>query len=220
MGLGMTSKAKKRKEKKARARAPRTAVACLATLDPHLARARAEAVAVSSGLRETARLEAERCGCPVQRAPDGGPLRLKTRDGLLSLLSSGSLSGELGQAGLAFRHCFEASQADLQSVLGNPNPGADRGERRHGDREPAALRRALILARLNQMERAVDAASRDGRELLALRLIAGEGRTLSSLASGGNAKVAYLAALVRALEAVRAVIPVRRGVANRGRLGS
>lgn len=216
----MTSKAKRRKGKKARARAPRTAAACLATLDPHLVRVRAEAVAVASGLRETARLEAARCGGEVKRAPNGGPLRLKTRDGLLSLLTSGGLSGELCQVGLAFRHCFEFSLSGLQSVLGNPNPGADRGDQHYGDRDPAALRRALILARLNQMERAVDAVSRDGRELLALRLIAGEGRTLTSLASGGNAKVAYLAALVRALEAVREVIPVRRGVANRGRLGS
>ncbi|EDX81456.1 hypothetical protein BBAL3_2613 [Brevundimonas sp. BAL3] len=165
-------------------------------------RAVVEAEALRSRLTDTVRLEALRTGEKVQRLPASGPVRLKSRDGLVSLHTSGSLDDDEVRAGLAYRMCWEAASAGLKSSMAN-------GERVSGGARGDALdiKRAYLMARLNQMERAVGAIMQDGRELLALRLIAGEGRTLTSLASGGNAKVAQLAALRRALAAVASVLP-------------
>jgi hypothetical protein len=53
------------------------------------------------------------------------------------------------------------------------------------------------------MERSVGEAMTDGRELHALRMIAGEGHTVREVAgSSGFARAATTAALVRALEAI------------------
>lgn len=135
--------------------------------------------------------------------------RRKSRDGLGSLAQSGAISAGEHRAGLAYRHCYEVQAAGLRSNLGNAQGGG--GVTPVGFSLPgqAALHRAYVMARLTQMDRAVAGAMTDGREVAVLRLVAGEGRTLTSIAAGGNAKVANLAALKRALAAVAKVLPVR-----------
>lgn len=212
----MTSKAEKRRNKKAaQVRGNPTAPLPAAPQDRAVTRARATAVAVTAGLRETVRLEAARTGEHLAPPPKDGPLRLKTRDGLMSLHSSGSLNDGEVEAGLAYRLCVEHAGAGLRSALAQTEGGGGRSHGGFGPRDKAALMRAYLMARLNQMERAVDATAEDGRELLALRLIAGDGRTLTSIVAAGNAKLAYLAALRRALAAVASVMPVKGGLANR-----
>lgn len=139
----------------------------------------------------------------------GEAARMRSRDGLASLLASGSLGADLVKAGLAYRYCFETAAAGLKSGLGSVEGGGRTLALGLMPRSAAALHRAYVIARLAQMERQVGAAMVDGRELHVLRAVAGEGRALSSLASGGNAKVANLAALRRALEAVLQVLPAR-----------
>ena len=215
----MTSKAEKKKNKRAvqmRARAAAPASARrVAPVGRLLAQAHAQKAAVAVGLRETVRLEARRTGEPIAPVPKQGPLRLKTRDGLMSLHASGSLSDGDVEAGLAYRLCVEHAGAGLRSALAMSQGGGGRSQGGFGPRDKAALMRAYLMARLDQMERAVNAAAQDGRELPALRLIAGDGRTLTSITAAGNAKLAYLAALRRALAAVASVLPVKRGLAHR-----
>lgn len=212
----MTSKAEKKRNKRAcQHRAKPASARPVAPVDRLLAHAQAHEAAVAVGLKETVRLEARRTGERLAPPPKQGPLRLKTRDGLLSLHASGSLDiGEV-EAGLAYRLCVEHAGAGLRSALATGEGGGGRSHGGFGPRDKAALMRAYLMARLNQMERAVDAAAQDGRELLALRLIAGDGRTLTSITAAGNAKLVYLAALRRALAAVASVMPVKRGLANR-----
>ena len=61
-------------------------------------------------------------------------------------------------------------------------------------RSPAALQRAYLMGRLRGMEKGATEI-----ELLVLRAVAGEGQTLRSLGTGGQAKAANRAALVSAL---------------------
>lgn len=138
-----------------------------------------------------------------------GQVRLRSRDGLVSLNDTGSLTDEELKAGLAYRHCYEAAAGGLRSALGQTEGGGRSLPVGFALRNAAALQRAYVMARLAQMERTVGAEMLDGRELTVLRMVAGEGRTLSSLAAGGNAKVANLSALRRALASVARVLPVR-----------
>ncbi|WP_419254463.1 hypothetical protein ACN2C6_03275 [Caulobacter sp. ErkDOM-YI] len=195
-------------------RARPAASACARPVDLVLVQTKAAEVAVAAGLKETVRLEARRTGQRLAPVPKQGPLRLKTRDGLMSLHASGSLSDGEVEAGLAYRLCVEHAGAGLRSALATCE-GGGRSHGGFGPRDKAALMRAYLMARLDQMERAVNAAAQDGRELLALRLIAGDGRTLTSITAAGNAKLAYLAALRRALAAVASVLRVKRGLAHR-----
>jgi len=212
----VTSKAEKKKNKRAvQMRARPAAFASARPVDLVLVQTKAAEVAVAAGLKETVRLEARRTGQRPAPVPKQGPLRLKTRDGLMSLHASGSLSDGEVEAGLAYRLCVEHAGAGLRSALAVSEGGGGRSYGGFGPRDRAALMRAYLMARLDQMERAVNAAAQDGRELLALRLIAGDGRTLTSITAAGNAKLAHLAALRRALSAVASVLPVKRGLAHR-----
>lgn len=138
-----------------------------------------------------------------------GRVRLRSRDGLASLNDTGSLTDDELKAGLAYRHCYETAAGGLRSALGQTEGGGRNVPVGFAPRDAAALQRAYVMARLAQMERTVGAEMHDGRELTVLRMVAGEGRTLSSLAAGGNAKVANLAALRRALAAVARVLPAK-----------
>ncbi|MDP3853164.1 hypothetical protein [Phenylobacterium sp.] len=135
-----------------------------------------------------------------------GRIRIRNRDGLALLHRAKGLTDDQAKGGLAFRLCYEAQAGGLASGLGNAGQGG--GGRKVTSsvivqRSAAELHRVYILARLNQMERAVNAAMVDGRELHALRMIAGEGRTVREIAgSSGHAREAYRAALVRALDAI------------------
>lgn len=133
-----------------------------------------------------------------------GFVRASNRDGLVSLHKSCTLTDDQAKAGFAFRLCYEASAKGLGSSLGNAGEGGGASRKIVGlARSATELHRAYLLARLNQMERAVAAVLVDGRELHALRLVAGEGKTVYELAgNSGHARDAYKAALVRALDAI------------------
>ncbi len=144
-------------------------------------------------------------------ARNRGQIRMKGRDGLVSLNNSGGTNGitdAMLQAGLAYRQCYEATASSLRSGLANPEGGGRAISAGFQLPGKAALHRAYVMARLAQMDRAVAAVTVDGREVQVLRLIAGEGHTLTSLGAGGNVKAANLKALRTALVAVARVLPI------------
>lgn len=144
---------------------------------------------------------------------DAGAKRVKNRDGLANLAETRALDALQAKGGMAFRLCYEASSSGLGSVLGKIGEGRGCGKRAAlAARSAAELHRAYMLARLNQMERAVGAAMVDGRELHALRMIAGEGRTVWDVAGPGRReRDAYKAALVRALDAIVKALRITGG---------
>lgn len=149
-------------------------------------------------------------GEKVSTFNDAGAKRIKTRDGLAMLLESGGIDETQHKAGMAYRYCHEVAGAGLRSALGAA--GQVRSGRLHGHlgRDAAELQRAYVIARLAQMERAVAAIARDardGRELIVLRHVAGEGGTIRSITAGSRARAASVAALRRALDAVAKVLP-------------
>jgi hypothetical protein len=163
---------------------------------------RAEALALTQRLDETARLEIARGG-DVER--EGGRLRLTSRDGLQTLYERGGLERPEYEAGLIYRRCFEALSAGPRSnlnrdfstgVLGFSEAGAD------GFAELRAVR-AEQLARW-------EALAGTGRRLWVLRLVAGQGRTVNSLGSGGSARLANTKALVDVLRAIAVERGLRR----------
>lgn len=144
---------------------------------------------------------------------EGRPLRATSRDGLVALLKSGTASADQVKAGLAFRLAYEASAKGLGSGLGNAGAPQGGGSVRAAGgvlmRSAVELHRAYLMARLNQMERAVAAVLTDGRELHAVRMIAGEGHTVREVAgSSGHARAATTAALLRALDAIAGVLRI------------
>tara|TARA_R110002124_G_scaffold173690_5_gene341340 strand:- start:6911 stop:7675 length:765 start_codon:yes stop_codon:yes gene_type:complete len=141
-------------------------------------------------------------------ARNRGQIRMKGRDGLVSLNTAGRIGDDLLQAGLAYRQCMEVAASGLRSGLANPEGGGRTMVAGFALPGAAALHRSYVMARLAQMDRAVAAITVDGREVQMLRMIAGEGRTLTSIASGGNAQVAALKALIAALTAVARVLPI------------
>ncbi|HEX5264947.1 MAG TPA: hypothetical protein VFW13_15560 [Phenylobacterium sp.] len=161
----------------------------------------------------------------------GTGVRLQGRDGLAMLHKSGALTDQLVRAGLAYRLIHESVETALGSCLGRVGEG--RGARDWSRLSIAAtpegelrliqsaadLHRAYVVARLNQIERAVFGladpdgkvwlTTPDGRELEALRRIAGEGQTLREVAgASGHAREATKAALARALGAVAGVLRI------------
>lgn len=153
-----------------------------------------------------------------------GEIRMRSRDGLLSLHSTRAIDERLVKAGLAYRHVYEGASSGVASGMGALG-GAPGGSRKVVDlssltleelkraRSKAELHRAYLMVRLNGMERAVAAAIVDGRELLALRMVVGEGRTVRSLTGGGKAATQYASAVKRALDAI--ATHLEEGLANR-----
>jgi hypothetical protein len=164
--------------------------------------ARAEALALAQRLDETARLERARGGEVVVQE---GRMRIPSRDGLQTLRERGGLEGPEYEAGLMYRRCFETLAAGPRSnlnrdfmsgVRGVAEPGAD------GFAELRALR-AEQLARWEAM-------AGTGRQLWVLRLVAGQGRTINSLGSGGSARLANTRALAEVLRAIAVERGLRR----------
>lgn len=132
-----------------------------------------------------------------------GAKRIKGRDGLAMLLDKGAISEAQARTAMAYRYCYEASASALRSGL------AAAGEGRGGKSVAADLHQVYVLARLAQMERAVAAAARDGQETIVLRLVAGDGRSVRSIAAGGHARTLVVQALCRALDAASKVLPAK-----------
>lgn len=163
---------------------------------------RAEALALKQRLDETARLERARGG-KVERVE--GRLRLTSRDGLRTLLDSGGLEPTDYEAGLIYRRCFETLTAGPRSNLNRDFLGGARGLG-EGPADAFAELRALRAEQLARWE----ALAGKGRQLWVLRLVAGQGRTINSLGSGGSARLANTRALVEVLRAIAVERGLRR----------
>jgi hypothetical protein len=143
------------------------------------------------------------------RFNDDGAVRVKNRDGLETLLASGAITPAQAKAGVAYRQCFEAAPRGLGSCLGRAGEGAGGGVLGSFGRSAAELRRAYLVARLGQLERAVTDVAVDGRELHALRAVAGEGMSISAYAGrGGQARDQARQALARALDAIATLLRI------------
>ncbi|HEY4029969.1 MAG TPA: hypothetical protein VGM25_06470 [Caulobacteraceae bacterium] len=164
--------------------------------------ARAEALALTRRLDETARLELARGGT-VER--EGGRLRLTSRDGLQTLYERGGLEQPDYEAGLMYRRCFETLAAGPRSNLNRDFASGVRGFGETGADGFAELR-ALRAEQLARWE----ALAGTGRQLWVLRLVAGQGRTVNSLGSGGSARLANTKALVEVLRAIAMERGLRR----------
>jgi hypothetical protein len=163
---------------------------------------RAEALALAERIEETARLELARGG-DVER--QGGRLRLTSRDGLQTLYERGGLERPEYEAGLMYRRGFEALSAGPRSNLNRDFSTGVRGFSEAGADGFAEIRalRAEQLARWETL-------AGGGRRLWVLRLVAGQGRTINSLGSGGSARLANAKALLEALRAIALERGLRR----------
>ncbi len=137
-------------------------------------------------------------------------VRLQSRDGLKSLHDRGKITARQLAAALAYRSLWETLAADLQSQLGAIQGTG--GVRSNDDRIAAKFERTRDAIRLGEIERRVVAESRarmfDSKialELLALRQVAGDGRSAASVWGNGGKQIDItVAALVRALAIVAA----------------
>jgi hypothetical protein len=163
---------------------------------------RAEALALAQRLEETARLELARGG-DVER--EAGRMRLTSRDGLQTLYERGGLERPEYEAGLMYRRAFEALSAGPRSNLNRDFSTGVRGFSEAGAGGFAELR----AVRAEQLARWEDLAG-TGRQLWVLRLVAGQGRTINSLGSGGSARLANTRALTEALRAIALERGLRR----------
>ncbi|HUO23636.1 MAG TPA: hypothetical protein VMU59_14060 [Caulobacteraceae bacterium] len=166
----------------------------LARLTAERAKVRAEERAVEAGLNETVALARLR-GEAVDRG--GGGLRVTSRDGLQTLFEQGGLPRTEYDAGLLYRRCFEALAAGPRSNLNRDFAAPVRGFSEAG----AAAFAELRAGRAENLQ-AWEALARTGRQLWVLRLVAGEGRTINSIAPGGSARLANTKALTAVLEAI------------------
>jgi hypothetical protein len=135
-------------------------------------------------------------------------LRISSRDGLATLFESGSLTVIQYKAGRAYRPLYERAGEGLR-IANMEGGGARRspGEGFNPRRTPRELSRASDMRQLSAVDTAVcPTGAGPNRALIVLRWVAGDGRTLSSLTSGGNAKRANLAALRAALDVAAKVL--------------
>jgi len=132
--------------------------------------------------------------------------RMRSRDGLTSARETGVITPAQHKAGMAYRLCFEAQAGGLKSALANA--GMIGGGGSHGEalaqRRTGALQQAYMMGRLRGMEKGAT-----DRELMVLRAVAGEGRTIRSLGDGGNVKRANVAALVSVLSRIEGGLRIR-----------
>ena len=156
--------------------------------------ARAEALAMARRLEETARLERARGG-EVEQAQ--GRLRITSRDGLQTLRERGGLEGPEHEAGLMYRRCYETLTAGPRSNLNR-----DLASGVCGFGEAPADGFAEIRAHRARQLAQWEALAGTGRQLWVLRLVAGQGRTINSLATGGSARLTNTRALAKVLRAI------------------
>lgn len=173
----------------------------LAEIEEDLAAA-ADTEWLEGAVAELAALERAR-GCTVDRTP--GRIRVEGRDGLLSLFRRGGLTETQYVAGQRYRGWFEAAAGTLRSTLDvRPGGGSGGGG---GDAAMDRLRRAR--EQVFRMEQAVAAAAAAAGApalaadaLMALREVAGLGRSLRALSTSGARREALKQRLVEALAAI------------------
>jgi len=155
-----------------------------------------------AGLDETIALERRRGErLEVSTQPETrGRIRVRTRDGLETLASSGAISATQYRAGLLYRNLYEATDPErgLKSHMDDLNR---RGGGAPGEVAEAWAERRLRLARtMAAVEAKVRVADRNDRAVRVLREVAGHARCLAQIASGGGAQAAYKRALGLALD--------------------
>jgi hypothetical protein len=165
--------------------------------------AREDARALAERLEETARLATAR-GEAVDRAQ--GQMRITSRDGLETLHERGGLERPEYEAGMMYRRCYETLTAGPRSNLNRDFLGGVRSGFSEGGADGFAEIRAFRAQKLSAWE----ALAATGRQLWVLRLVAGQGRTINSLAPGGSARLANTRALMEVLRAVAVERGLRR----------
>jgi hypothetical protein len=164
--------------------------------------AREEERALTERLEETARLERARGGV-VEQAQ--GRMRITSRDGLATLLERGGLERPEYEAGLMYRRCYETLTAGPRSNLNRDFSGV-----RGGFSEGAASGFAEIRAMRAEKLALWEGLATCDRQLWVLRLVAGQGRTINSIAPGGSARLMNTRALTEVLRAVAEERGLRR----------
>lgn len=117
-------------------------------------------------------------------------LRILSRDGL-AYLYEGGLSQRRYDAGMIYRRAYEGAQARGTT--------ARYGERLAGGDASEA---ATVRSTCDQKRSAMEMLCQDEAELTALRMVAGEGRTIRSFAGGGRSRRRHAKALLIALDRV------------------
>lgn len=177
-------------------------------------KARGEARRSDLRLAQTVDLDAAREGWDVdKRGPvldrkfGKGMPRLKTRDGLVMLHESKTLSKHLLAVGLRYRAWYEVTQASLKSCLEVSDKA--KGAVTTWSQCRAAQRRAALANRVRTMEAAV-ATQLHPDALEALRLIAGEARTVNSISKSARKRERLAQGLALALAIVADNLPEAR----------
>lgn len=149
--------------------------------------ARLEMSLVTRGIVETVNLEVRRVGDPavarddlVDMSPKAGYCRMKDRDGLRSLFEVGRIGGSHYAAGCAYRRLHEeASSGGGKSQLD------DRVRSTTVDVVGIGFKRAKATTLKTRIDIAVAVRLKaDPVALQSLRLVAGEGRSVRSIARG------------------------------------
>jgi hypothetical protein len=166
------------------------------------AAARAEDLALQAHFEQLGSLESLRGGALLR---EGRRVRAQGRDGLVSLFERGVIDqAEMG-AGLLYRQAFEAMEQGPRSHL---EQDAIRSTG-HAEGLAWAERRTHLYRKLKEMEELATSV----RALWCLRLCAGEGRTLGSIAGGGRRHVACSEAVKAVLGAIAEARGLRRRAA-------
>lgn len=171
--------------------------------------ARAETLALAQARGEEVTLE---------RAEDGrspARVRVKSRDGLRALWDADALTQEELNWGMAFRERFEAAHASkVASGLAMLGGGRAAGS----DAALAVQARNLrLMAELAEIELVVSVGKRGPFRLRVLREIAGEGRCIRDIASGGDGRSRIKTLLLEGLHLVPVGIEAARDrLANQG----
>lgn len=128
-----------------------------------------------------------------------GRLRILSRDGLERLRDAETISQNQFAAGLRYRDQFEKVEVNLRSCMAGQVAGG-------GSPGGAADRAADAKRQVREWDDAVFASfpvARDGHDaLLAMREIAGRGRSLRDIATSGGRRATLLARLTVALDLV------------------
>jgi hypothetical protein len=147
-------------------------------------------------------------GESVEAFNDAGAVRIKGRDGLVSLLSSKGLTEQLYNSGMQYRGLYErVGYADIGSQMGAITglPGAARTS--VDGLHIGKLTKAYAGYQLSEAERA---APSDSLEIL--RAVAGQGQSLTCRGMSGHVRKRRLELLCAALKAVRLSLATTGGL--------
>ncbi|QUD88036.1 hypothetical protein [Phenylobacterium montanum] len=182
-------------------------------LEAELERRRGE-LEVIHGLDESLALARAR-GEQVEfaRAADSiARVRVRSRDGLESLASTGAITDVQFRAGMLYRDLYEANdpERDLRSQMSS-KAFVEGGSVSVGVGRPEAWaeRRLRLSRQVAAVEAKVRVADRNDRAVTALREVAGHARCVSHATAGGGAQARYRRALVLALDVVAEHFGVR-----------